>query len=292
MSFIIKLTGIIMTLTKSVCISKVIRDLTARLDSLEEQLHTQNFQLHTQNFQLQGQQEQLYMQNVQLHTQNDELQDLKSKFHHQKQAFTPLTALALLETCINKHVNGSLDDVCDGYQASQLGIALLRTMTKNMRGSRKFHLKAFRCRMREMKAATVLLQALLYWVERLPRSLLKASVQNIQHQRNAVAHNGGFIQAMYSIDATSVLLQEQPTPDSEIVSIYRDIETLQPYSSTLDDAIDRLAKAVKNSDALNTENVNQAQMRMRLKDMITRVFILPESYCTTCNGEQRHGYRN
>jgi hypothetical protein len=149
----------------------------------------------------------------QLDTQKNELLDLKSKFEHQKHAFTPLTAVALLESCINKHVVGCRG-VCDGYQASQLGIALLKSMTNMQRPQKKFFLKAFTSRKKEIKAATMLLQALLYWVKHIPSSLLSAGLKNIQHNRDAVAHNGGFIEAMYDIDPQSVV--DPSTTDSEI----------------------------------------------------------------------------
>ena len=84
---------------------------------------------------------------------------------------------------------------------------------------KKLYFESFKSDIEEKNTATKLLQALLFWMENVPKSLLRAGLTNIQNDRNAVAHNGGFVQAMFGIDHTTVVAGEHAT-DEEIKSFY------------------------------------------------------------------------
>jgi hypothetical protein len=125
---------------------------------------------------------------------------------------------------VNKHIEGCKGVVCDGYQASQLGIALLKHMLSDQEMShKKLYFESFKSYIDEKNTATKLLQALLFWMKHVPKSLLSDGLTNIQNDRNAVAHNGGFVQAMFGIDRTTVVGGEHAT-DEEIKSFYHAIK--------------------------------------------------------------------
>ena len=112
-------------------------------------------------------------------------------------------------------------------------------------------------------------------MEHVPNPLLSAGLTNIQNDRNAVAHDGGFIAAMFDMDPTTIVVDEQGT-DEEIKSVYRAIKTRKPDENIeLQAAIGSLVKAVQESQVLNPPSrhgsrIKQNEMRQRLKEILSK----------------------
>jgi hypothetical protein len=209
--------------------------------------------------------------------------DLESNNKNQKLAFFPSTAISFVETCVAAHLKG-YEDVCDVHQSSQLGLAILENMTGNPGHQKNIHLHAFRSCELEEETATKLVQGLLYFFQEAPISLLTAGIDNItRNDRNAVAHNGGFIRAMLNIDRQQGV--DIHSTETELKAFYNKIQSHVPDSNIrLEEAVRSLARAVKVNPNPDERDAERKKMTKTLKNILCKVFILPGERYSGLNG--------